>query len=127
MSARRSVFEIFWHETCKNDDSRRGRGDEVASPPLSSSQCALLLPKNVLLFSRITLLFSRNALLFPGVALLFSKSVRLFFRSVFLFLKRASLFSRIDFSRSTFFLFPVRVFFYECFFPAHLTFSLSCS
>ena len=95
--------------------------------PFTSQKCPFI-PRIALLFSRITLLFCRNALFFPGVALLFPKSVLLFSRSAFLFLKNAPLFSRIvlEFSRSSLVLFPVRVFFYEFFFPADLTFSSSC-
>ena len=72
---------------------------------LPSSQCALLLPKNVILFLELPFYFQELPLhflelpfLFPGIALLFSRSALLFSRSAFLFLKNALLFSRTAFS-----------------------------
>ena len=126
-------FEYFGLKQSKM--TTEGGGRWVASALVLKSMCSSTSQKCpfifriALLFSRITLSFSRNTLFFPGVALLFSKSVLLFSRGAFLFLKNASLFSRIalEFSRSSLVSFPVRVFFYEFFFPPDLTFSSSCS
>ena len=89
--------------------------------PLSSIQCALLLPKNAL-FPRTALLFSISAILFPRISLLFS-------RSAFSFLKNSLLFSGIVLClpEVPYFYFLCTSFSKNDFFPVDDTFSLSHS
>ena len=86
---------FFWLETSKNEYSREGGGEVRLQVSLSSSQCALLLTKNTLLFPefaffpRMVFLFSINVILFSRIAFFlfyFTFLMCIFFLCFFFFL-----------------------------------------
>ena len=81
MSARRNVFEIFWPETCKNDDSTRGRGgmrlQVPACPqvnvPFYFPKMSFYFPELPFYFQEIPFCFLELPFCFPKVSFCFSE------------------------------------------------------